>query len=112
MTNGERKMTGDDLKMWRKSLYLSQASAAARLNVTRATILRWEQRRELPRAAMLALFGELNKDKMSQTDAPGEATMTVSLSDTGFLIRCGGDETDVAPAGLAKHLTFLVTGEM
>jgi len=59
-------MFGENLKTLRKNKGITQEELAARLNVVRQTILKWEKGQSVPDAEMLAKLAEIFEVPVSQ----------------------------------------------
>jgi len=68
-------MTGEDVKLWRRKLGMTQAALAAALRVSFRTVSAWENSRQVPPAYLELAFGELLRRK-----TPNEASKKAKRS--------------------------------
>jgi putative transcriptional regulator len=72
----QRKMLGENIKMYRKKKQFTQEEIAAQLHVTRQTISKWEKDYSVPDAEMLVRLAEILEVQTSQllgTEGQAEA---------------------------------------
>jgi putative transcriptional regulator len=71
----QRKMLGENIKMYRQEKHFTQEELAARLHVTRQTISKWEKNYSVPDAELLVKLAEILEVQTSLllgTEADGE----------------------------------------
>lgn len=85
--NDEVHLSGKELNLARKALFLSLKDAASFLGVTPRTIQRWEKMDEIP-AGVAAVLQNLSKEK-AQWISTVESADIVNIAEEGYRTICG-----------------------